>query len=121
MTIAIGTIIVVGTLLWIVAYHIERYSNNSSYSFTFNMGWWLPVSIFLFPGIMFLVQGNKIYKSEPLAPVAIMELIIVIIILGIIVVLLPSDNSSYIERVKKLEEQKNSRYIEENSGSIQND
>lgn len=120
MMIAIGTIIVVGTLLWIVAYHIERYSNNSSYSFTFNMGW-LPVSIFLFPGIMFLVQGNKIYKSEPLAPVAIMELIIVFIILGIIVVLLPSDNTSYIERAKKLEEQKNSRYIEENSGSIQND
>ncbi len=121
--IGFGTIIVVGTLFWVIAFHIENYLHDKSYSFTSNMGWWLPVTLCLYPGIMLLAQGRKIYNNEPLALLALLELIILFAILGIIAAIAFSpDNPSYVENAKRLEEQKGLQEIEgPNSGSAQSD
>lgn len=83
----LGACIIAGTLLWLGAYHVNGFLYYRSIQPLSHLGWWLPVSMFLVPGVLFLRHGRILHRGAPLTAPALAELLVLVALAGIVAVI----------------------------------
>uniref|UniRef100_UPI003D097613 hypothetical protein n=1 Tax=Sedimenticola sp. TaxID=1940285 RepID=UPI003D097613 len=99
MLIGCGTLVVLWTLGWVVAYFAERGLDVASLSVavTAEAGYWAPVLLLGLPGFVLIHHGRRLLLRGGLSVFAMGEVAMVFAILGILVALVfPVDNFSYV-------------------------
>lgn len=95
----IGTLIVVWTLGWVVAYFVERGIDHEGLMFTLTseFPYWAPVLLLGLPAVVLIQHGRRLLVHGKVPVLALGEVSIIFAILGILAALvLPLDNFSYV-------------------------